>query len=214
MSPKTQKAYFIIILSCVLISLALWQKSSPPKRLQSQANHDFSGILTPLTRDRTRYRPHQSQDVQQGYALILFLLEQGLADAPESYDYYFTQSAQDYGIDPLLLKAICWQESRFNPKAQSKVGAIGLMQLMPETAKDLKVEDPWDPQQNIRGGAQYISQQLAQFQSVELALAAYNAGPGSVVQYQGVPPYPETQNYVQQVLNYYYAAQETEQRRK
>ena len=110
------------------------------------------------------------------------------------------QEALRQDVDPTLAVKLAWQESRFNPDARSPAGAIGTMQLMPGTAKDLRV-DPDDVAANIRGGITYLKQQLARFGGrQDLALAAYNAGPGAVQKYGGVPPYKETQQYVQTIL--------------
>lgn len=106
------------------------------------------------------------------------------------------------GIDPRLLAAVAWTESNFTPTAVSHAGAIGMVQLMPGTAAGLGV-DPWDPMQNLQGGARYLRDQIARFGSVELGLAAYNAGPGAVSRYGGIPPYAETQLYVLRVLERY-----------
>ena len=103
-------------------------------------------------------------------------------------------------ISPYLLEAVVWQESRWNPSARSRVGAIGLAQLMPGTARDLGV-DPRDPIQNLSGGARYLRQQLNRFDgNVEKALAAYNAGPGRVMTAGGIPSIPETQAYVRAIV--------------
>lgn len=123
--------------------------------------------------------------------------------APSAYDGEIQAAAQKYGLDPALLKALIRQESNFNPTAGSPAGAQGLTQLMPGTARSLGVTDPRDPKQAIDGGARYLKQQLDAFGGdVEKALAAYNAGPGAVKKYGGIPPYAETQNYVKKVMGY------------
>jgi len=111
-------------------------------------------------------------------------------------------AATKAGVDPRLLAAITQAESGFNPGALSAAGAAGLTQLMPGTAAGLGV-DPTNPVANLDGGARYIAGQLATFGRVDLAVAAYNAGPGAVRKAGGVPDYPETQAYVRRVLGYY-----------
>ncbi|MDJ0954325.1 MAG: lytic transglycosylase domain-containing protein [Acidimicrobiia bacterium] len=112
------------------------------------------------------------------------------------------QAAANAGLDPRLLAAMVWQESGFRPDAVSRSGAIGLAQLMPGTADGLEV-DPWDPVQNLDGGARYLAWTIEEFGSVELGLAAYNAGPGRVREAGGIPNIAETQAYVPRVLDYY-----------
>lgn len=111
------------------------------------------------------------------------------------------QAATAYGVPPGLFLALVNQESGWNPSAVSSAGAMGLTQLMPGTAQALGVTDPFNAMQNLMGGAHYLAQQLAAFGgNEELALAAYNAGPAAVARWGGVPPYPETQAYVQSIL--------------
>jgi soluble lytic murein transglycosylase-like protein len=116
------------------------------------------------------------------------------------YATEITAAAQANGLDPALLAGLIKQESGFNPNAGSGAGAQGLTQLMPATARGLGVSNPLDPAQSIMGGAKYLKQQLDTFGGdVTKALAAYNAGPGAVQRFGGVPPYAETQNYVRVV---------------
>lgn len=121
----------------------------------------------------------------------------------ESMDAIFQEAADTYGVPVNLLKAVGMAESNFNQYAQSGAGAQGVMQLMPATAASLGVSDPFDARQNIMGGAKLLAQNLSMYGgNVDLALAAYNAGPGNVAAYGGVPPFTETQNYVARVKQY------------
>lgn len=127
----------------------------------------------------------------------------GSVETVSRYDGLINDAAQKYGLQPELLKAVIRAESGFRANTMSGAGALGLMQLMPGTAASLGVSDPFDPAQNIDGGAKYLKRQLDAFGGdVNKALAAYNAGPGSVKKYDGVPPFRETQNYIARVLSY------------
>jgi len=130
------------------------------------------------------------------------LMSTGVSELPADVPYgaEITAAAKKYGIDPALLAGLVKQESGFNPNAGSPAGARGLTQLMPGTAAGLGVTNVLDPAQSLDGGAQYLKAQLDAFGGdVARALAAYNAGPGAVQRYGGVPPYAETQNYVRAV---------------
>jgi soluble lytic murein transglycosylase-like protein len=122
------------------------------------------------------------------------------ASLPTHYDELIRQHAGRHGLSPELVKAVIKAESNFNRYAVSPKGAMGLMQLMPATARELGVEDPFHPDQNIRGGVSYLAGLMARYgQNVELALAAYNAGPGAVARYGAIPPYRETRDYVKKI---------------
>ena len=123
---------------------------------------------------------------------------------PSSLEGIIRQESQKQGLDPSLVKAIIQVESGFNPGALSSKGAVGLMQLMPDTARLYGVKDPWNTAQNVKAGTAYLRDLLQYFDGdLEKALAAYNAGPKAVKDYGGVPPFPETQRYVRGILSLY-----------
>lgn len=125
----------------------------------------------------------------------------GKTPRASSFDELITDIARREGVDEGLVKAVVEAESGFNPRAVSPAGAKGLMQLMDGTARSLGVKDSFDPVSNLAGGTQFLRSMLDRFGSVPLALAAYNAGPGAVEKYGGIPPYKETRGYVEKVLS-------------
>ena len=130
------------------------------------------------------------------------LTRSSLSSGSVDLDAIFEAAGLRYNLSPNLLKAVARVESNFQPDATSRSGAMGIMQLMPGTARGLGVTDAYDPEQNIMGGAKFLRQMLDQFGDIQLALAAYNAGPNNVTKYGGIPPFNETQNYVKKVMEY------------
>jgi len=167
---------------------------TPPPRKGQKIPVEVTGILSPV--EYSRIAKYISADSHK-------------------FDGEVKEAAQTYGVDPAWIKAIIMAESSFIPAAKSPVGAKGLMQLMDGTAAEMEVKNSMNPRQNILGGTRYFRQMLDQFdEDPILALAAYNAGPNTVVIYKGIPPYKETQNYVRKVaLFYQYFKYEQEARR-
>jgi soluble lytic murein transglycosylase-like protein len=121
----------------------------------------------------------------------------------ERFDPLIASTARSFNVDPALVKAVVATESNFEVRAVSRAGAQGLMQLMPETAREMGVLAPFKPTENLKGGVRYLREMLDRYGNTRLALAAYNAGPKAVDRHAGIPPYPETRAYVTRVLNYY-----------
>ena len=153
-----------------------------------------AAILTRLTEDTQK---------TENSNFSSYLDKAAAAGNADSLEQIFQKAADTYQVSKDLLKAMAKAESSFNAKATSKSGAMGIMQLMPGTAASLGVTDAYDPEQNIMGGAKYISQLLKKYNgNLSYALAAYNAGSGNVDKYGGIPPFSETQNYVTKILKY------------
>jgi len=122
-----------------------------------------------------------------------------------AYDHVITEASKKHGISFPLLKAVIKAESDFDPKAVSSAGALGLMQIMPENVKAFKIKDPFDPKENILAGTRYFKKLIERFDgNLDLALAAYNAGPGAVASFKGIPPFKETEDYVERVMKYFH----------
>lgn len=144
------------------------------------------------------------KEPQDSFSEILSAEASGISsDYNVDYNAIIENAANKYNINSAVIKAVIKAESNFNPNVVSSAGAMGLMQLMPDTARGLGVEDAFDPVQNIEGGVKFLRSMLDQFGgNLELALAAYNAGPGNVTKYGGIPPFEETQEYVKKIMSY------------
>jgi soluble lytic murein transglycosylase-like protein len=164
---------------------------------------DEEGVLhfTDAPTDR-RFKVYM-RDLKKDKQLRTHFNLSACARDPKTFEPLINSYAAQYGVDKALIKAVIHAESNYNPKAVSRAGARGLMQLMPKTAQALKVCDSFDPKENIRGGVRYLKFLLDTFNGdVTLALAAYNAGMSRVAQYGGVPPIEETRTYIARVLSY------------
>jgi soluble lytic murein transglycosylase-like protein len=181
-----------------------------PDRRRRQRRRQLLGhaLLTSLTigvsapTNTARLRP-PSPLLRSAPEQILVIPLNGIVATPPQrpYDDLIIEAAETYGLDPRLIRSIVQVESAFNPMAVSPAGAKGLMQLRPILARELRVHDPFDPRQNIMGGARYLRRLLDMHEGdIRLALASYNAGPRNVTRYGGVPPFEETQRYVKRII--------------
>jgi len=165
-------------------------------------------VIPPADADIYRYvdasgRVHFTDTPTHGRYDMYMKEEVPVKASNRSYLDIIRRHATSYQLEEALVKAVIKVESDYQPRVVSRKGAQGLMQLIPETAKDLKVSNPFDPYENIRGGSEYLRMMLDLFNNdVELALAAYNSGPSTVKRYGGIPPYDETQKYVKKVKRY------------
>ena len=133
--------------------------------------------------------------VDEGPAMVLGLLEQ------TPYGEIISSMSEAHGVDPMLVRALIEVESNYKARAKSHRGAMGLMQLMPATAREYQVRNPYDPKSNIAGGVKHLKSLIDRLGGVDLALAAYNAGEGAVKKFNGIPPYRETRKYVRKILS-------------
>ncbi|WP_339170834.1 lytic transglycosylase domain-containing protein [Anoxybacillus sp. FSL W8-1294] len=191
----------------LLLELQALQHLQGKKEAPTTSFHDlFRELLTPETNEKTEAMrlslpPMTSEETKAPTYKVSAPLHK------DTIHQWIGEAAAKYDVDPKLIYAVIRHESNFNPQAKSRVGAMGLMQLMPSTARMLGVQDAFDPQQNIEGGTKYLRQLLDRYDgNIALALAAYNAGPGNVDKHGGIPPFRETMNYVKKVMQTYYAA--------
>ncbi len=173
-----------------------WKPVPPPNAAAMRAARSAAAEVN-------EYLGHES--TQAATAKIVAANFRGPTASPEDIDSAIAQAAARHNVDPNLVRAVVKVESNFNPNALSRKGAMGLMQLMPSTAKQLKVKNPFDPEQNVDAGVRHLKQLLESYNGdIKLTLAAYNAGAGAVARSSGVPRYDETQNYVRRITNLYY----------
>lgn len=183
----------------LVTALVLLAASVAPASAQIYSWRDAEGLLVVSDRPRADAGEMTTYTVPRASAVRATTPATG-SRRPAEIEEAIEEQATAQGVSPDLVRAVIQVESAFNPYAVSSKGAMGLMQLMPATARELGVSNPFHPEDNIRGGVAYLRQLLDRYDSnVELALAAYNAGPGSVEKYGAVPPYRETQAYVRKV---------------
>jgi soluble lytic murein transglycosylase-like protein len=182
-----------------VLTLILLATTALPASAQIYSWRDAQGQFVVSDRPRTDEGEMITYEVRRSASVRSTVPTEGTSRSA-AFDDYIEVHAASQGVSPELVRAVIQVESAFDPQAVSPKGAMGLMQLMPATARELGVENPFVPEDNIRGGVAYLRQLLDRYDSnVELALAAYNAGPGSVAKYGTVPPYRETQDYVKKV---------------
>lgn len=170
------------------------------ERFSPKAQKDTGEFQTLMNAELRALKPKSSQTGSSGAAIN----RGNPAGAPDDIMGMIARSAHKYGVDPKLVDAVAKTESNYAADAVSSAGAVGVMQLMPETAASLGVNNIYDPRDNIEGGTKYLKQLLTTFNGdVTKTVAAYNAGPQAVKNYNGVPPYDETQNYVKKVFDLY-----------
>jgi soluble lytic murein transglycosylase-like protein len=193
--------------TCFGLGVALWWVvGGPPSLAQAGAVYRFvdeHGVvhLSNVPSD-PRYRSYRPTAISGTLGAVPPVSYTNLSDY-RRYDDLFERASHAYGLSPALIKAVVRTESNFKADAVSRKGARGLMQLMPKTAAQLGVRDAFRPSENVLAGTRYLRSMLDRYGDVRYALAAYNAGPTAVDRYGGIPPYPETRQYVKRVMRYY-----------
>ncbi len=196
-----------LIALSVLVTLFAFNKSVLAEKTYVYKETDgtvwFTNV-TPSAQDSTRFKLLEVKGRVTATKSCRGMTDSKLATRAADYQEIINQYAKEFRLDSKLVKAVIRNESCFDKSAISPAGAEGLMQLMPATARSLGVTDSFQPHQNLRGGIQYLSELVNRYNNnLALALAAYNAGPGAVSKYDGVPPYPETQKYIERVMKSY-----------
>lgn len=193
------------LIAAIITTLASVAVAAPPVYSHRDANGSVVFSDAPMVNGdmvRTSYQAQYGRPVAR--ASCMGLSSKDMATRADLYQQSIEAAANTHNLDADLIRAVAQIESCFDAKAVSKVGAQGVMQLMPATAAELGVSDSFNAAQNIHGGARYLAKMMSRFnQNHQFALAAYNAGPGAVEKYDGIPPFPETQNYVKKVLDLY-----------
>lgn len=204
--PRAIKLMVILLLLATALPLgaAIYSYRDDKGRLFLTDNPPNDKYRIVVTSMKNRVEPDHPEQSSVVKAALSMSPQTILLPNDESYGDFINHAAKKYAVDPFLIKAVIKVESDFDPRAVSSKGARGLMQLIHTTAKSMGCHDSFDPEQNIHGGAKYLRTMLDRFDgNLTHALAAYNAGPGRVEQYKGVPPFRETQNYVKKVKHYY-----------
>lgn len=182
-----KKLLYVICLCCLFYAAPLW--SDIYMFIDSQGVVHYTDA--PTSSDYKLYIRERKKRIEQ-------------EDFNKKFDHIIKKAQTEHGVDFSLIKAVIKIESGFDPKAVSKRGASGLMQIMPDNYESLDIDDPFNPSQNIMGGTRYLKRLLKRYgYKLPLALAAYNAGPDAVDRYQSIPPFEETQNYVRKVMKTY-----------
>ena len=172
------------------------------KKIADRSQFGLGNLLFNSLKDYINYKKHRTKSLNPLKADIEFKSLNNNSSDMMRIKKIVDEASKKYSVPKKLIYGIIKAESNFDPNALSKVGAAGLMQLMPQTALDMGVENIWNVRENVMGGVKYISSLINRFKNEKMAIAAYNAGPSNVKKYKGIPPFKETKNYVKKVLAY------------